>query len=316
MGCIAIASRFRRLAERMTQEATAIYNDQQLGFEARWFSVFFLLSCHAPISIMRVGSLLGITHSAVNQLAGEMIAAGLVTGVRDRTDKRRRLLALSAKGKALLPQMRPVWDRIYNLLETLLQEACPDLPASLLAFEQALAHTNVYERFYQTPVEAAIEILPYRPEWREAFKTLNLEWIEAYFTVEPEDQRILGDPEAHFLAQGGEIFFARERYPLEAGRLLGTCALVPKGDGVFELCKMAVCTEAQGRKIGKRLLTAALDWARTRQARTVLLESNTRLEAALKLYEHAGFVRVVDAQAAPSPYDRVDVHMRLDLNQV
>jgi len=36
-----------------------------------------------------------------------------------------------------------------------------------------------------------VRIVPYAPEYRTAFRDLNLEWIATYFEVEPEDRKVL-----------------------------------------------------------------------------------------------------------------------------
>ena len=58
-------------------------------------------------------------------------------------------------------------------------------------------------------VEPQVEVVAYRPEWREDFARLNREWLERYFSVEEFDERMFADPEALILAPGGGIFFAR-----------------------------------------------------------------------------------------------------------
>ena len=94
------------------------------------------------------------------------------------------------------------------------------------------------------------------------------------------------------------------------GQLVGTCALIPEGHGVFELAKMAVAPSAQGLGIGWALGQAALAKARQLGARRVELLSNSRLLPALALYRKLGFQ---DLPVPSSPYQRTDVKMGLDL---
>jgi GNAT superfamily N-acetyltransferase len=149
-----------------------------------------------------------------------------------------------------------------------------------------------------------VEIVTYRPEYAGDFDRLNRAWLEQYFTVEPLDEAYLGDPEGRILQPGGEIFFA-----VEAGRVVGTCAAIPQGDGSFELAKLAVTPEAQGRGIGRTLALAVIAFARARGAMRVVLTSNSALGPALRLYESLGF----RYQPLPSvrPYIDADVFMEL-----
>lgn len=148
-----------------------------------------------------------------------------------------------------------------------------------------------------------LEILDYRPEWRDAFARLNLEWLESRFTVESLDRELLGDPERSVLAGGGCILFAR----LD-GAIVGTVALLRDAEGVYELGKMAVTRALQGRGIGRALLAAAIARFRARGGRTLFLESHSSLHAALALYRAMGFEQQPGRRPG-SHYARSDVYM-------
>jgi len=141
----------------------------------------------------------------------------------------------------------------------------------------------------------------------EAFRALNEEWIARYFVVEEQDRRQLDDPVAAYIATGGQILIAES-----GGRRIGCVALVPDGSGAYELSKMAVSPDAQGRGIGRRLLAAAIDYAREVGAASLFLGSSTKLENAVHLYEELGF-RHVAPETLHMPYARADVFMQLVL---
>lgn len=153
-----------------------------------------------------------------------------------------------------------------------------------------------------------VKIVTYEPQYKEAFKALNEEWIKTFFVMEASDYKLLDNPEEHILNKGGHIVFA-----LLNNEAVGTCALVKRNDNplTFELSKMAVSPKAQGKKIGYLLGTALVDLAKNLHAEKVVLETNSVLVPAIKLYEKLGFkhVPIVDAG-----YDRVDVQMELNLD--
>ncbi|WP_405485567.1 GNAT family N-acetyltransferase [Nocardia sp. NBC_00511] len=140
-----------------------------------------------------------------------------------------------------------------------------------------------------------------------AFKSLNLEWIEAFFTVEPADLVTLDNPR-RILDDGGQVLIARLH-----GEAVGCVALVAEGDGAYEVSKMAVTPRVRGRGIGRVVLRAALDHARAQGANSLFLASNSQLASAVHLYEAMGFTHVPPSDLPPSPYDRADVFMRYDL---
>jgi GNAT superfamily N-acetyltransferase len=155
---------------------------------------------------------------------------------------------------------------------------------------------------------ATVEILEYGPEFRAAFKSLNVEWITAYFALEPEDERILDNPESEILEPGGSIFFAR--LP-ETGEIVGTCALIKIDAEHYELGKMGVTEKARGRKAGRALLEAAISKGRALNAAYMTLETNSSLAPAINLYKSLGFIQLPFGEK--SAYARADVFMRLEL---
>lgn len=129
-----------------------------------------------------------------------------------------------------------------------------------------------------------INIIDWQPRYQEAWKSLNIAWISRDFEVEQIDLDTLDYPEKYFIDGGGAVLLAEQD-----GEILGTVALQPFGDGVFELAKMTVAEHARGLKIGEKLGEAALERARTLGARRVFLLSNTKAYQAINLYFKLGF---------------------------
>ncbi|MEL6664632.1 MAG: GNAT family N-acetyltransferase [Pseudomonadota bacterium] len=142
-----------------------------------------------------------------------------------------------------------------------------------------------------------------------AFRDLNLAWVEAFFTVEDEDRAQLEDPNTHILDKGGAILIAEYQ-----GEAVGTVGLVPgHHEGMLELIKMSARSDIQGKGIGRALMDAAIEKAREMGASQIWLETNTSLEAALALYRKSGFRELTGDELTPTPYDRCNCQMLLDL---
>ena len=142
------------------------------------------------------------------------------------------------------------------------------------------------------------------------FRRLNEVWIKKYFAMEEQDHLTLADPGSSIVMKGGQIFVA-----VVNGCVVGCCALIAEGHGVYELAKMAVDENMQGRGIGKKLLTHTLAEAGRMGAERIVLGSNTKLQSAVHLYESFGFKHVAPEELPPSPYSRANVRMRLDLRR-
>lgn len=150
-----------------------------------------------------------------------------------------------------------------------------------------------------------LKVVKYDPKYLPAFVAMNREWIEKYFKIEKNDILQLENAEAAILEPGGEILFV-----VDADGAIGCCAMIPHGPGCFELAKMAVSPKAQGRGAGDLLMVAALDWAKSRGATSVMLLSNTILTPAITLYKKHGFETV---HLGPHPdYDRCNIEMKLN----
>jgi putative acetyltransferase len=151
---------------------------------------------------------------------------------------------------------------------------------------------------------ADVRVVDFEPRWRDDFARLNIEWLERWFTVEPVDREVLGEPENYILASGGRILFAVD----DTGHALGTVALLRHEDGLVELTKMAVEPELRGAGIGRKLMSGALDAFAQMGGHELFLETNTRLAPAIKLYESVGFRRRPTVRPG-SHYQRADVYM-------
>ena len=155
------------------------------------------------------------------------------------------------------------------------------------------------------------QIVAYEDKYRSAFERLNREWIEAWFEVVEEDERLFSDPREAIIEPGGEILFV-----LLPGRRepAGTLALITHGEGRGELAKMAVTASCQGLGLGRMLGEAAVKRARALGWTQLLLESNRRLKPALGLYRKLGFEEV--ALDPDSAFSRADIRMRLLLHRL
>lgn len=66
-----------------------------------------------------------------------------------------------------------------------------------------------------------LKIIDYTPDLSNDFKSINIQWLEDMFKVEPIDLETLSDPKKYILSGGGHILFAQSD---ELG-VVGTCAL-------------------------------------------------------------------------------------------
>ena len=153
-----------------------------------------------------------------------------------------------------------------------------------------------------------MEVRSFEDKYAGDFRRINEAWILEYFEMEEADRNALDHPVEYIVEPGGDILFGVDKV---SGIVLGTCALINRGDGVGELAKMGVDKTARGRGIGKLLAHAVIKRARDMGFTSLYLETNARLAPALGLYKQIGFIR------KPSPwtsdYSRSDIYMEMTL---
>ena len=154
-------------------------------------------------------------------------------------------------------------------------------------------------------MHAPVRILTYEPRHAAAWRSLNETWIRRLFAIEAKDLVMLDDPDGQVLAKGGAIFMAEDR-----AEPVGCVALLPMADGGYEVAKMAVAEQAQGRGVGRLLMQACIAEGRARGAPRLYIETNSGLAPAMALYRSSGFT---DLPPQPSPYARCDVWLELRL---
>lgn len=151
-----------------------------------------------------------------------------------------------------------------------------------------------------------IEIVPFSKAEKEAIKTLNYEWLEKYFKVEPKDEHVLNNPQQEIIDKGGIIYYTNRN-----GKLIGTATLLKHDDSTFELSKMAITENAQGLGIGRQLIDFCLNEAKKMGIQRIFLYSNRKLNPAIYLYESFGFKEI---PVEDGVYERADIKMELILS--
>lgn len=151
----------------------------------------------------------------------------------------------------------------------------------------------------------SVEIINFQSQYAQHFYDLNVEWLKAYFYVEPYDEKVLSDPQKYIIETGGYIFFA-----LQDKEIVGTVALIHQ-ESFYELSKMAVSPACRGLKIGQQLMDHCISFAKAQQWKSITLYSHRSLISAIQLYKKVGFEEI--ELEADSHYERSDIKMRLDL---
>jgi DNA-binding MarR family transcriptional regulator/GNAT superfamily N-acetyltransferase len=308
LGGLAISTRLQQLSDQFRKDGALIYKANNIDFEPKWFPVIYALHVKPALSILELSEEIGYAHPSTITLLKELEKEGLVESFKDSKDERKRMVRLSEKAQALVKRMQPVWETIRKAAEDITNTA-NNLLLAMDETEYQLKKEGFfdrYQRFSQEETASSVKIVDYTPEHAKAFYDLNYAWISDAYEVEPEDEKVLEDPEKYYLKDGGAILMA-----LYHDEAVGTCALKWGEPGVVEMSKMTVSKEMRGKKIGDLLGNAVIEKAKQLGAEKVILYSNRKGSAAgINLYRKLGFVEV---PLTGHNFKRADIKMEMAL---
>lgn len=305
LGHIALGTALRQLAAQVSKDAENTYAKFGFAIEPKWFPVFYVLASKGADSVVNIAKEINHSHVSVSKIVKEMKARDLIESYKSSDDSRVTLVALNSKAKAMVPKMEKQCDAIDTAMRELKDETGIDLWEAVSVVERHLRYRPISARVDGDSPD--IKVVDYAPKYREAFKSLNVEWISKYWELEEPDFKALDDPEGYILNQSGVILIA-----LDKGEPIGCCALIKQADDTFELAKMAVSPKAQGKGVGLLLGKSIVERAKLMGLKRLYLESNSVIKPAVSLYEKIGFKHI---KGASSPYARCDVQMELYLNK-
>ena len=140
----------------------------------------------------------------------------------------------------------------------------------------------------------------------EKFKSLNLEWLNKYFKVEPIDELVLNNPMREIIDKGGFIFMIQKNH-----ETIGTLALIKKSKDLYEFSKMAIIPEERGNGYGNMAMKFLIQFAKNKNWSKLILYSNTKLKNSIHLYRKYGFKEIQLEKNLI--YSRGNIKMQLSL---
>ncbi len=308
LGFLFLGSRMKRLAERMQGDATKIFEANGHGRLLPAFNVVMAtLDRQGSATVCELADLIGVSQPAITRTVSAMAENGLVMLSTHDVDQRVKIVRLTEDGRRLIAHLKvTAWREIGEAARNLCADAgSADLLDRLGTLETRLAETPLTER---TGDSSGLSIVTYSDDLAGAFYELNADWIRSAFAMEKADEEVLSNPRKHIIDRGGDILFVRDA----DGEIIGAGALQPVGDeGEYEFTKMAVAAHKRGRKAGEFLLVALIRRAREMGVKKLHLLTNTKCEAAIHLYEKAGFYHCNEVMRTfAAKYQRANVAMR------
>lgn len=305
LGLNAIVTRLKRVSDAMLHDGKRMYKQLEMDIEPNWFTVFKLLKVRGPQSVTEIADAIGLSHPSVISIINKMVASGYLKELKSKEDSRKRVLELTPKAKRKLPVFETVWDAGTASVKRMMHDC--DLLGTIDLLESRIAERGFCDRtFDELEKISSVQVVEFDDKYATDFARLNYEWIAKYYKIEEHDRDQLDNAREYIVDKGGQIFFA-----IVGDEVAGTVAMIRQNYDSFELAKMAVSPTFQGYKIGDRLMEACIEFAKQEGAKFIVLESNTKQFAAVKLYRKFGFKETpLDPN---SQFARANIRMELAL---
>lgn len=153
LGLAFLAHRLKRASETILEGSTEALRRQGFSSPARSGSTLLLLREHGPTGITEIAWRLRLSHPLIIKLAAAMAAAGLVRDEKDPVDHRRRLIALTDKGRAEAERIDAFSRALERTFETMFEDAGADLFDALERFEAAAQAWPLADRLEEALTE-------------------------------------------------------------------------------------------------------------------------------------------------------------------
>lgn len=145
-----------------------------------------------------------------------------------------------------------------------------------------------------------MKIIQYQEKYKDYFIQFNMDWIlDNFGCLEKEDLEIFNNIDEH-IKNGAMIYFA-----LDNENVLATCMAKPlDNNGTWEICKLGSNKHLPHKGVGSAVFEASMNWAIENGAKRLFILSNSKLKAALHIYQKYGFneIKLNDYE-----YDRGDI---------
>ena len=297
----------KKLGEAIQRDITEVCKNRDSSFDPKLFPILYFLQKFEKSTVQKLADYLQITHPAVIQILNKLKELNLIETMSGLQDKRQTYSKLTKMGEGLLNNWHELYSDIKNVNNEIIEESGYDVFNMINSIYNLLKQKNYKQRLdekVKKRIMQQVEIITYNKKYSEYFKQLNYEWLEQYFFVEHEDDKLLNDPEKFIIKKGGQIFFARLN-----NKIIGTCAAIKIDKYTYELSKMAVTKKAQGKQAGKKLALSVIGFAFSKKAKFVTLLTNKKLFAAINLYKQLGFE--IEPEEVKSNFEREIFRMTL-----
>lgn len=129
LGYLPLGSRLKRVGERLQAETARFMQQAGIDLPKGIWPTLVTLQQDGPLTIGDLAAALGVSQPGVTRSIRQLEAAGIVEAVRDGGDQRRKPVAISDKGAAILERAQlDLWPHV----EAAVRDMCASLDGPIL----------------------------------------------------------------------------------------------------------------------------------------------------------------------------------------
>ena len=141
-----LAHLLRRLSDELVRGADDWYPEVGVTAPPRTTSTLLALDENGPLGVTEISTLLRQSHPLVISWIKQLQAQGFAKTRVDKSDRRRTIVALTAKGVSETRRLRKALVRMGETSQALMDEAAPGLFDALWCMEQACRRESFADR--------------------------------------------------------------------------------------------------------------------------------------------------------------------------
>ncbi len=145
MGYIALATRLKRISDKMTYSTRLMYKKINIDIEPNWYLVLIIVKENPNISVMEIAKYLGFAHQSIITITNKMVEKEYLQVSKDKKDKRKTIFNLTKKAYVILPKIQKIWEYGKEVIYEILNEDI-SITKHLEILESNIEETSFGER--------------------------------------------------------------------------------------------------------------------------------------------------------------------------
>ena len=151
LGLLCLGTRMKRLGERLQSQTQAIVDAVASDISAGQYPLLGAIDRLGPLTIGELAEALGVSQPGTTRTVNQLVALGYLEVKPSAGDQRRKVVDLSAKGRALVDISKTeVWPKVESAVTDLCRGLEGPLLEQLAAIEDGLEAESLSSRSRKT----------------------------------------------------------------------------------------------------------------------------------------------------------------------